>query len=87
MPSGTVTFLNGSAVLGMVSVNTSGLATLSTSSLAAGSYTVIAQYGGNASYSSSASSGLPLTIKAASLSLKFNNICLPRPTQAPQVRP
>ncbi len=62
MPSGTVTFLNGSAVLGIGSLSGTGKATLTTSALSLGSYSISAQYGGNASYSASTSSLVSLTI-------------------------
>jgi hypothetical protein len=49
-PTGTVSFLNGSTVLGTATLNASGVATLSTTSLAAGTYSLTAQYTGNASF-------------------------------------
>jgi N-acetylneuraminic acid mutarotase len=50
-PTGTVTFLNGSAILGTGSLNGSGVATLAIGTLAAGQDSVTASYGGDATYS------------------------------------
>jgi hypothetical protein len=60
-PTGAVTFLvlNGSATLGSGTVNSStGVATFTTSSLPAGSYTVTAQYSGDANFLTSTSSSV-----------------------------
>jgi hypothetical protein len=45
--TGTVTFIDGSTVLGIGAVNGAGIATYSTSSLAAGTHSVTAAYGGD----------------------------------------
>ena len=63
-PVGTVTFLNGSAVLGTVTLNAAGLATLSTASQAVGTHSLTAKYAGNASALPSTSAGLAVTVKA-----------------------
>jgi hypothetical protein len=63
-PSGTVSFLNGSTALGTATLNASGVATLSTTSLAAGAYSLSAQYAGNASFLSSTSAAVPVTVNA-----------------------
>jgi urease beta subunit len=62
VPTGTATFKNGSTVLGSVILNSSGIGTLSTSTLAAGSYSVTAAYGGDANNSASTSNAVALTI-------------------------
>jgi hypothetical protein len=62
VPTGTVTFNNGSTALGAGTLNSSGIATYSTTSLAAGSYSVTAAYGGDAADSASTSSAASLTI-------------------------
>ncbi len=54
-PTGSVTFLNGSATLG-TSTLTSGTATLTTSSLAGGSHTITAAYGGDTTFGGSSAS-------------------------------
>ena len=63
--TGTVTFsVNGNAV-GSAKVDASGVATLSaaTGSVAAGSYPVVATYGGDASDSASVSAAVTVTVK------------------------
>lgn len=57
-PTGNVTFKNGTATLGSGAVNSSGNATYTTSSLAAGTYSITASYGGSANDLSSTSSTL-----------------------------
>lgn len=59
--TGTVLFMNGSMVLGNATV-TNGVATLGTSSLPAGTYTLTAFYQGDANYSASTGSPVGLTI-------------------------
>jgi hypothetical protein len=54
-PTGTVTFLDGTTALGVGTLNGSGVATFTTSSLAAGSHSIMSTYGGSSNYSSSAS--------------------------------
>ena len=60
--SGPVTFLDGSAVLGMGTVNAAGVATFTTSSLAIGSHPITATYGGDSTYSSATSAVLTQVI-------------------------
>ena len=50
VPTGTVTFRDGTAVLGTVPVDASGNATFTTSSLAAGTHFIAASYGGDANF-------------------------------------
>jgi len=64
VPSGTATFKNGSTVLGSGNLNSSGIGTFSTSTLAVGAYSVTAAYGGDANNSASTSSAVALTITA-----------------------
>ncbi len=59
--TGTVIFMQGSTVLGTGTV-TNGVATLTTSSLNAGSYTITATYQGDTDYSASTSGPITLTI-------------------------
>jgi sugar lactone lactonase YvrE len=54
-PTGSVTFLNGSTVLGSGAVTASGLATLTTTSLTAGNYNITATYLGDSNFSTSSS--------------------------------
>ncbi|HEX4786243.1 MAG TPA: Ig-like domain repeat protein [Candidatus Sulfotelmatobacter sp.] len=61
-PTGTVSFYNGSTLLGTATVNSFGVATLTTSALAVGTNLVSAAYSGNASFATSTSSPLTETI-------------------------
>jgi hypothetical protein len=63
-PAGTVNFLNGSALLGTAPLNSSGVATLTTTSLAAETYSLTAQYAGNANSLSSTSAAVSVTVNA-----------------------
>jgi hypothetical protein len=63
VPTGTVTFLDGSTSLGSGTLN-NGAATLTTSSLAVGTHSVTAQYGGDSNFHSSTSTGLSEVITA-----------------------
>ena len=60
-PNGTVTFTEGSTTLGTGSVS-SGVATLVVSTLAIGSHTVVANYGGSSTFNSSVSNSVTVTI-------------------------
>ena len=61
-PTGTVTFSNNGTKLGTGTLNNSAAASYSTSSLAAGQYSVIATYGGDSNYSGSASTASALNV-------------------------
>jgi len=63
-PTGTVTFLNGSTSLGTGSLS-GGHATFTTSSLAVGSYSISASYGGDSNFNSSSSSTITQTVNKA----------------------
>lgn len=64
-PLGSVSFYNGSTLLGSSAVNGSGVATLATTTLPVGANTLTAFYGGNANYGSSTSTGVPVTVNTA----------------------
>jgi probable HAF family extracellular repeat protein len=63
--TGTVTFKAGQTVLGTGSLS-SGMAAFSTSSLSAGSFNIVAVYGGDAQFASSTSGSLTQTVNKAS---------------------
>jgi trimeric autotransporter adhesin len=74
-PTGTVTFMNGSTavgsapLVGVASTGTTpaaGSVTFSTSTLPAGSYNIVAVYGGDANYAGSSSSALAVTTNRVS---------------------
>jgi hypothetical protein len=62
--TGAVTFLDGATSLGMGTL-AGGMATFATSSLAAGSHSITAQYGGDANYATSTSPVVTQTVNAA----------------------
>ena len=66
--TGTVSFMNGATLLGTGTLNSSGEATLSTTALSAGKYTLTAQYAGDASYLASTSAAVSVTVTGGSLS-------------------
>jgi MYXO-CTERM domain-containing protein len=63
-PSGSVSFFDGTTLLGTAAVS-GGVATLSTSSLIVGTHTVVAAYGGDANYAGSASTALSQVVSKA----------------------
>jgi hypothetical protein len=65
VPTGSVSFFNGSTMLGGGTVDATGMAAISSSSLAAGSYSVTAVYSGDATFAPSTSSAVALTVTAA----------------------
>ena len=62
-PTGTVIFLDGPTTLGTGVLSPLGTTTLSTSSLAAGSHTVTASYGGDATFAGSTSTGVTVMVQ------------------------
>ena len=67
IPTGIVTFIDGNTVLGIATLNPSGLATFTTSTLAAGTHGISASYAGNAAATPSLSSVFLEVITPASL--------------------
>lgn len=63
-PSGTITFKDGSTVLGTVAL-TSGAASYTSSALASGTHSITATYSGDASFSTSTSSVLTISVGTA----------------------
>ncbi|MBS1822092.1 MAG: serine hydrolase [Acidobacteria bacterium] len=61
-PTGTVTFLNGTTSLGTGTLNSSGVATLTASFSAAGTNSITAQYGGDATFKGSTSAAFTETV-------------------------
>ena len=65
-PTGTVTFLDGATSLGTGSLNTSGVATFTTTSvLGLGAHSITASYGGDANFQTSVSSATTQTVGQA----------------------
>lgn len=65
--SGTVAFLDGTTQLGTATVNSTGQASYSSTSFAAGTHSLTASYGGNSSYAASVSGASTLTVTAPTL--------------------
>jgi hypothetical protein len=63
-PTGTVTFKNGSTTLGTASLSSAGVGTFASTTLAAGTYSVVASYSGDSVYATSVSTAQPLTVDA-----------------------
>ena len=63
-PTGTVNFMNGSTTLGSATLNASGVATFTSSTIPTGAYSVSAVYLGDTIYSSATSAATSLTISA-----------------------
>lgn len=61
-PTGTVTFLDGATTLGTGTLNSSGVATLGTTALAAGANSITAVYSGDANFSGSTSTAVTITV-------------------------
>jgi len=62
-PTGTVTFKDGPSTLGTGTLNGSGQAMFTISTLAVGSHSITASYGGDANFNGSTSSKLTQTVK------------------------
>jgi sugar lactone lactonase YvrE len=63
-PTGTVSFYNGTTLLGTSSLNSSGVATFTSATLAVGSYSVTGVYNGDSNYSTSTSASSSFTVNA-----------------------
>ena len=63
LPTGTVTFLDGSIPLGTGSLDKSGRIALATSKLAVGRHPIVANYNGDADFAGSQSNALTLTVR------------------------
>jgi sugar lactone lactonase YvrE len=64
-PLGTVTFHNGSTLLGTGTVNSSGVATFSTTTLPPGTDSITAAYSGNSAFASSTSTAITVQVNSA----------------------
>jgi hypothetical protein len=63
IPTGNIVFKDGTTTIGTIGVNGSGVATLTTSTLSAGTHTITATYQGDTDYNSSISAPLTETIQ------------------------
>ncbi len=69
--AGTVNFYNGTTLLGTGTLNGTGVATFTTSTLAVGAYSITAGYQGDANDTASTSATLSLTVVQATTSVKL----------------
>jgi hypothetical protein len=69
-----VSFLDGATNLGSSSLNSAGVATLSTSTLAIGTHSITASYGGDANFASSTSQALSQVVQGAIVSLSPSSV-------------
>jgi hypothetical protein len=65
VPTGTVTFKDGTTTLGSMTLNATAIAVYTTSSLGVGGHSITAAYGGDAANSASTSSAAGVTVTAA----------------------
>jgi hypothetical protein len=68
LPTGTVIFRDGTTVLGVAAVDSTGTATLTTPSLSAGNHAVTAAYSGDTSFSDSTSAALTVSVQPVTIS-------------------
>jgi hypothetical protein len=68
VPTGTVTFLDGTATIGSATLNGAGKATLTTATLGVGAHTITAVYGGDSGFKGSTSPALMQTVNPAATS-------------------
>lgn len=71
-PTGTVSFYNGTALLGTSSLNSTGVATFSSATLVVGSYSVTGVYSGDGNYNTSTSAATSFTIGADPADFQLN---------------
>jgi hypothetical protein len=84
-PVGSVTFSDGSTVLASnVAVNTSGVATFSTATLATGSHSITASFTGSTGWQNSTSGTLTQTINATSFATSTTVTSTPNPSNSGQ---
>ena len=79
-PTGSVTFKNGTTALGTVSLNASGVATLTETNLPVGSDSLIASYNGDALNGKSTSVALMQTVNQATITMSLTSTPNPSPS-------
>ncbi|MFP5230300.1 MAG: FG-GAP-like repeat-containing protein [Acidobacteriota bacterium] len=67
VPTGAVTFLDGTTTLGTGTLNSSGVATYTTSALSAGAHSMTASYSGDSNFAASTSTATVVTVNAPAL--------------------
>ncbi len=79
VPTGTVTFVDGSTVLAVVNLDAGGIASLKTNTLSGGEHMIRAEYGGDANYAPSESRSVRQTVKPAPIELELKSSLDPAP--------
>jgi len=72
-PTGSVSFKANSTSLGSGTLNASGVATVSSCTLASGTYTITASYGGSPNYATSSGTSSSVAVNKANVTLSWNN--------------
>jgi Bacterial Ig-like domain (group 3)/FG-GAP-like repeat len=83
-PAGSVSFKKGVTLLGTGTVNSSGVATFTTSGLPVGTYGLMASYPGNAGFAASVSSVQSVTVNASAVPTTIMLTSAPNPATAGQ---
>jgi hypothetical protein len=73
-PTGTVTFRDGSAVLGTGSLNASHKATYSSATLSVGAHSITAEYGGDSGFNGSTSAAVAQTVNKANQTITLGHL-------------
>jgi len=81
--TGTVTFMDGGSTLGTSALNASGVATFSTSTLAAGPHSITAQYSGDGTHTGSTSPAFLQTVNKATTAITLASNDNPAKTGQP----
>ena len=79
-PTGTVTFAAGTTTLGTVSLNANGTATLTSTTLPTGTYSIVATYSGDSGFAGSASGSVTISVLAPTYVLSNTPSTLTVPT-------
>ena len=77
--TGSVTFSDGSVILGAGSVSAAGIATLTSSTLSIGQHSITASYSGASSFSTSNSSSITITVQAGTSATTLASSANPSP--------
>lgn len=72
-PTGTVTFKDGSTTLGTGTLNSSGVATFTTSALTGGTHSITAVYGGDSNFQPATSTALTQTVNVAATTINVTS--------------
>ena len=76
-PTGTVTFQNGSTSLGTGTLNSSGVATLTLTTLPIGADSLKASYGGDSNYATATSTAITVTVNKSAQTINFPALASP----------